>query len=178
MIFRSPRLTGRRFGPRDLDDLVAMRRDPEVERYQNWSDFTREDGIRCLEEQSQLNPGDPGWYQIALEETATGHFIGDCGLRIVESEHRLAQIGYTIVRSCWNRGFATEAIIALTGYAFSSFPIHRITASVDPRNIGSCRALEKAGYVKEAHFRQSEWFKGEWADDVVYARLRSDNHHC
>jgi RimJ/RimL family protein N-acetyltransferase len=43
---------------------------------------------------------------------------------------------------------------------------------VDPRNAASCRVLEKAGFVKEAHFRGSEWFKGAWADDAVYARLR------
>jgi RimJ/RimL family protein N-acetyltransferase len=32
--------------------------------------------------------------------------------------------------------------------------------------------LEKAGFAKEAHFRGSEWLKGAWADDAVYARLR------
>ena len=63
---------------------------------------------------------------------------------------------------------------ALTDFAFAAFGLHRITASVDPRNVASCRVLEKAGFVKEAHFRQSEWFKGEWADDVVYARLHED----
>ncbi len=64
--------------------------------------------------------------------------------------------------------------MALTRHAFAVFGLHRIWASVDPRNIPSCRVLEKSGYTKEAHFRQSLWDKGEWTDDVVYARLRSD----
>ena len=62
----------------------------------------------------------------------------------------------------------------LAGFAFATYPLHRISASADPRNAASCRVLEKAGFTREAHFRQSEWFKGAWADDVVYARLRSD----
>jgi RimJ/RimL family protein N-acetyltransferase len=27
---------------------------------------------------------------------------------------------------------------------------------------------------QEAHFRESLWFKGEWADDVVFAILESE----
>jgi len=59
-------------------------------------------------------------------------------------------------------------------YAFRNFPIHRMTASIDPRNHASCRVIEKAGFRREALFRQSEWFKGGWADDAIYALLRAD----
>jgi RimJ/RimL family protein N-acetyltransferase len=171
MIFATERLIARRFQPRDLEAFVAMRNDPDVARFQSWAEFSEADGRAFLDEMEKVNPGDEGWFQMALEDRGTGLFIGDCGLRIMDSDQRLAQIGYTIMRMHWNRGFASEAIRALSDYAFSSFTIHRISASVDPRNIGSCRALEKAGFVKEAHFRKSEWFKGEWADDAVYARL-------
>ena len=172
MIFESPRLIARRFDPRDLQPFVAMRNDPDVARFQSWSSFSDADGREFLNWVAPRKPGDIGWFQFALEHKQTGLFAGDCGLRILESDPRLAQIGYTIARAHWNKGYATEVVAALTSYAFASFPFHRITASVDPRNPASCRVLEKAGYVKEAHFRQSEWFKGEWADDVVYARLR------
>jgi len=172
IFFETPRLIARRFGPRDLDAFVAMRADPEVARYQNWQNFGDSDGRIFLAGMAGRNPGEPGWFQFALEEKSGGGFAGDCGLRIMENDQRLAQIGYTVVRSWWNLGFASEAVAALTEYAFATFALHRITASVDPRNLASCRVLEKAGYVKEAHFRQSEWFKGEWADDAIYARLR------
>jgi RimJ/RimL family protein N-acetyltransferase len=173
MIFETQRLIARRFDPRDLADDVAMRSDPDVARYQNWTTYTEADARQRLESLAHGNPGDPGWFQFVLEERTTSRFIGDCGLRIIETDGRLAQIGYTIAKPHWNHGFATEAVVALTEYAFGNFLIHRITASVDPRNVASCRVLEKAGYAKEAHFRQSEWFKGEWADDAIYARLRA-----
>lgn len=172
MIFETARLIARRFGPRDLGSFVAMRDDPEVSRYQSWGRYSEEDGRAFLAELAQMQPGDPGWFQIALEDKASGSFVGDCGLYLDPADMRLARVGYTIARPFWNRGFATEAVAALADHAFASFGLHRITASVDPRNLGSCRVLEKAGFAREGLFRQSEWFKGEWADDAIYARLR------
>lgn len=172
MIFETARLIARRFGPRDLAPFVAMRDDPEVARYQSWERYTLEDGRRFIADLAAMNPGDPGWFQFALEDRRSGSFVGDCGLFIDGNDPRLARIGYTMARPVWGRGFATEAVEALADFAFPEFGLHRITASVDPRNVASCRVLEKAGFVKEAHFHQSEWFKGQWADDAVYARLR------
>ena len=172
MIFETARLIARRFGPRDLLPFVAMRDDPDVARYQSWERYTEQDGRRFIAELAGLEPGHPGWFQFALEEKATGLFAGDCGLFIDPADGRLARIGYTLARPLWGRGLATEAVKRLTGFAFDRFNLHRITASVDPRNVASCRVLEKSGFRKEAHFRQSEWFKGAWADDAIYAMLR------
>jgi RimJ/RimL family protein N-acetyltransferase len=172
--FESPRLIARRFGTDDLADFVAMRSDPEVARFQSWENFTQEEGREFLEWLAGSNPGAPGWFQFALERKEDGAFVGDCGLRTVETDNRLAQIGYTIARPYWRRGYAREAVRALTAYAFATFPLHRITASVDPLNLASVRVLERTGFVKEAHFRQAEWFKGDWADDAIYAMLASE----
>jgi aminoglycoside 6'-N-acetyltransferase len=174
MIFETPRLIARRFGPRDLGAFVAMRDDPEVSRYQSWERYTEDDGRRFIADLANMEPGEPGWFQFAFEDKASGVFVGDCGLFVDGADRRLARVGYTIARPFWRRGFATEAVAALTAFAFDRFRLHRITASVDPRNTASCRVLEKAGYRKEAHFRQSEWFKGHWADDAIYARVREE----
>lgn len=172
MIFATDRLIARRFGMDDLEAFVAMRNEPDVARYQSWECYSADEGRRFIDELAGCAPGEPGWFQFALEERRTGAFVGDCGLNILAHDPRLAQIGYSIAPAHWNRGLATEAVKALAEFAFAAFGLHRITASADPRNAASCRVLEKAGFVKEAHFRQSEWFKGAWADDVVYARLR------
>lgn len=172
MIFETPRLMARRFDPRDLEPFVAMRNDPDVARYQSWSTYSEGEGREFLHWMAARNPGEKGWFQFALEDKASGLFIGDCGLRIMEADARLAQIGYTIAKANWNRGFATEAVTALVAHAFATLPLHRITASADPRNAASCRVLERSGFTREALFRQSEWFKGEWADDALYAILR------
>jgi RimJ/RimL family protein N-acetyltransferase len=171
--FATPRLIARRFAPNDLDAFVAIRGDPDAARFQDWESFSERDGRDFLEWVRPRNPGEPGWFQFALERKEDRTLVGDCGLRILEPDNRLARVGYTIARPYWGQGYATEAVLGMIDYAFASSPIHRITASVDPRHTASIRVLEKAGFAKEAHLRRSLWFKGEWADDAVYAVLRS-----
>jgi RimJ/RimL family protein N-acetyltransferase len=173
IFFETPRLRARRFAGADLDAFVAMRADPDVARYQSWSGFSEKDGREFLAWVADRRPGETGWFQFALERKTGGGFIGDVGLKILD-DPRLAQVGYTIAREHWNQGYATEAIRALLAHAIPEFGLHRIHASVDPRNLGSVRVLEKAGFVKEAHFRSAEWFKGEWCDDAIYALLATD----
>jgi RimJ/RimL family protein N-acetyltransferase len=132
--FASQRLIARSFTPLDLDIFVAMRAEPEVARFENWETFTENDGRAFLEANAVCIPGEPGWFQFALECKEDGKFIGDCGLKTFETDNRLAQIGYTVARQYWGQGYATEAVRGLINYAFSNFPIHRIIASVDPRN--------------------------------------------
>ena len=172
--FTTPRLIARRLDPHDLHAFVAMRADPEVARFQDWESFTEADGRAFLESNAPRQPGEPGWFQFALARREDHSFVGDCALKTFETDNRLAQIGFTIARPHWNQGYATEAVRGLIGYAFTHFPTHRIIASVDPRNAASVRVLEKAGFAKEAHFRQALWFKGAWADDAVYAVLSDE----
>ena len=169
MIFASPRLIARRFAPRDLAAFVAMRNDPDVARYQSWGNYSEAEGQRFITELAGVEPGSAGWFQFALEDKATGAFIGDCGLDVSAVDPHLARIGYTIVPTHWNRGLATEAVIALTRYAFAHFPLERIEASLDPSNAPSRRVLEKAGFRRDGLFQNSSWFEGQWEDDLVYA---------
>lgn len=172
MIFETTRLVARRFGPHDLEPFVAMRRDPQVARFQGWESYCEDDGRRFIEEMELCEPGQPGWFQFALEEKESGTFLGDCALDAHADHPGLARIGYTVARPFWNRGFATEAVASLATFAFDSLGFHRITASVDPYNMASRRVLEKAGFAKLGRFADSEWFKGEWPDDLVYAKTR------
>ncbi len=172
MIFASPSLIARRFEPRDLVAFVAMRNDPDVARYQSWGNYSEADGRRFIAELADEQPGTPGWFQFALEDKATGAFTGDCGLDVSAVHPHLARIGYTIISAHWNRGLATEAVIALTRYAFAHFPLHRIEAALDPSNAPSRRVLEKAGFTRAGVFQHSAWFEGQWADDLVYAMGR------
>lgn len=66
-----------------------------------------------------------------------------------------------------NQSYATEAVRGLIECAFciSHSPHHCVLSS------GTVRVLEESGFVKEADFRLSEWFKGAWADDAIYALL-------
>jgi aminoglycoside 6'-N-acetyltransferase len=172
--FSTSRLVIRRMIHADIAAIAECRAHPEVARFQNWQSYDVAEATNLVSDMLVRTPGEPGWFQFVVERRSDGIFIGDCGVNI-GTDKRLAQIGYTVAYRYWNQGYGTEIVRGLTDYAFRTFGLHRIVASVDPRNAGSCRVLEKAGFTKEAHFRQSEWFKGEWADDAVYAILASEN---
>ncbi len=174
MIFKSARLIARRFELRHAAAFATYRSDPAVARYQSWDTFSLQEAADFIASMAEKQPGGVGWFQFALEGREDKNLIGDCGLNISEVDSRLAEIGFTIARGHWNKGYASEAVCALLNYAFDLFGLHRITASADPRNTASCRVMQKVGMVREAHHRQSLWFKGEWADDAVYAVLRED----
>jgi RimJ/RimL family protein N-acetyltransferase len=166
----TPRLILRRIREDDLAALVAYRNDSRVAQYQMWKSY---DEIKAKELITDKNPGDEGYFQFALETKATGELIGDFMLKTQEDK-RLAEIGYTLAFNFHGKGLAREAATAVIDYAFSILKIHRLSATADPRNLASLKLLGRLGFRKEAHFVKSLWFKGMWADDVVYGLLEEE----
>ena len=174
-VIETPRLRLRRFTAADLPAFVAYRADPEVARYQSWDGCTPDEADAFLAEQDGLRPGTPGaWFQFAVEVKATGALAGDCALHVHDEDPRLGAIGYTLARGAQGRGYATEAVRALLGYAFGTLGLHRVSATTDCGNAASVALLERVGMRREAHFVQHVWFKGRWSDEYVYAMLRDE----
>jgi RimJ/RimL family protein N-acetyltransferase len=170
----TPRLILRRFRDDDLTALVAYRANPEVSRYQMWESYDEVKGRELLEKVKGKNPGDTGYFQFALEYKTTGELIGDLMIKTDEQDKRLAEIGYTLAHAFHGKGLACEAATALIDYAFNTLKMHRLSATADPRNLASLKLLGRLGFRKEAHFVKSLWFKGDWADDVVYGLLEEE----
>jgi RimJ/RimL family protein N-acetyltransferase len=104
-----------------------------------------------------------------------GEAIGGVGLEPYTDVHRLtASVGYWVGEPFWGRGFATQALMTFTSYAFATFDLQRLQATVFDWNHSSARVLEKAGYVLEGRLRRSIIKDGRVADTLLYARLRDD----
>ncbi|HEX8274321.1 MAG TPA: GNAT family protein [Longimicrobiaceae bacterium] len=175
LVIETARLRLRRFAEADLPAFVAYRNDPEVARWQSWDGCTAEEGRAFLDAQAGLRPGTPGaWSQLAVELKATGELLGDCALHVGGDDPRLGEIGYTLARAAQGRGYGTEAVRALLGYAFGTLGLHRVSATTDCENAASVALLERVGMRREAHFRRHVWFKGRWSDEYVYALLRDE----
>lgn len=71
-------------------------------------------------------------------------------------------------------GYATEALRAMVNFIFLGLNKHRVVASVDPRNTASIGLIERLGFRKEAHHKESYYLRGEWVDDIIYALLRCE----
>jgi [ribosomal protein S5]-alanine N-acetyltransferase len=67
---------------------------------------------------------------------------------------------------------STQKNISWITYA-DELGLHRIEAGVSPRNIGSIRALEKAGFHIEGIARKNVKINGVWEDHQTLAILNS-----
>jgi aminoglycoside 6'-N-acetyltransferase len=163
------RVVIRRFTGDDAHALAGYRSKDEVARYQTWSNFGVDDATALITEMeaSEVEPG--RWYQVAIE--AHGELVGDIGYLLDQREYSTARIGYSLDPDHQGRGLAGEAVTVFLDWAFAAHRLHRVIASVDPRNTPSTRLLERLGFRREAHHVEAIWFKGEWADDLVYAML-------
>ncbi|HSJ52016.1 MAG TPA: GNAT family N-acetyltransferase [Actinomycetota bacterium] len=139
------RLLLRRSHPDDAEAISAYRSDPEVRRNQGWA-RTDAAWIRAeIEQMAARAPGEPGWVQFSVEERAGGRLVGDVGLCPADGEPGVIKVGYTMAPHVQGRGYATEAVRALTDYAFDRLGAGVVRAYASADNVASVRVAEKVG---------------------------------
>jgi ribosomal-protein-alanine N-acetyltransferase len=87
---------------------------------------------------------------------------------------KCAELGYWLGEPFGGRGIATQAVVALTRWAFDTLDLERIFAVPFASNPASVRVLEKAGFAFEACLRSSVFKDGKCLDSLMYARTRND----
>ena len=97
--------------------------------------------------------------------------IGNIKLGPLNTHHNVADIGIMIGdRQSWGKGFATEAILLLSEYAFKVLKIHKLTAGAYANNIGSIKAFLKAGFIEEGRQRAHYKYQNSYIDCVFLAK--------
>jgi len=145
VILETKRLLLRQFHLFDVEAMTHVFGDPEVMRFgpgvqsEHWvNDWLR----GCLENYHTL-----GFGPWAVVEKMSRHVIGYSGLfHFPDIDGRSEiEIGYRLARSFWNRGFATEAVLAIRDHGFNVLCLPRLIALIDPNNAASIHVAEKAG---------------------------------
>lgn len=134
----------------DFDAYVEMWSEPDVVRFiggrafsreESWSRFLRQAGIW-----QHL-----GFGFFAIEEKASGRFIGEAGFhdlhRTMEpSLEGTLEAGWALMSSGQGWGYATEAMMAAMNWADMAFPERRMTCIIDPDNLASIRVAGRLGF--------------------------------
>ena len=96
---------------------------------------------------SHAHPDAHAWYACWQMTQKDGTFVGDACFKGAP-ENAETEIGYGVLADYRGKGYATEAVGALTEWAFSaSEALYYVTAETDPDNAASQRVLEKNGFV-------------------------------
>ncbi len=156
-----------------LDDIESLiRHANNIKIWRNLKDtfphpYTRGDAESWISGASSSESGTH--FAIAVD----GNAVGGIGIHPGKDVHRrTATIGYWLGEAYWGRGIATEALRAVSDYAFASFDFARLQAYVFEWNIASARVLEKAGYTREARLRKHCTKEGRTVDTFLYALVR------
>ncbi len=138
------RLVIRSFEHRDAQPWIAMVSDPEVRRYLPPTPLpTMETFQKAIERRHALER-EGGYAMWAVDVKDTGTFVGQCGVQPIDTGPEV-ELAYHFNRASWNKGYATEAAIAVLTYALGPLGLDRVIAVVIPENVGSWRVMEKAG---------------------------------
>lgn len=80
-----------------------------------------------------------------------------------------AEIGYWLAEKYWGKGIITAVIKATVKYAFENIGIRRLYAVPFSTNIGSVKALERSGFIKEATIRNGAIKNNKILDYYIYS---------
>ena len=144
-ITQSERLYIREFSISDAENMYSLNLDPEVIKYTGDSHFNSiTDAENFIKNYSHYKKyGFGRWVLINRENN---NFIGWCGIKFTPDKNEV-DLGFRILKSNWNRGYATEASIAVLKIAFNKFNLDTIVGRTNSKNIASIRTLEKLGFT-------------------------------
>lgn len=106
---------------------------------------------------------------LTLWRKRDGAYVGGSGLHRIDWSVPCVEIGYWLRTRMTGQGYMTEAVQAITGFAFAHLHAQRIEIHVDAKNTRSIAVAERAGYTLEARLRhQDRGVDGELRDTLVY----------
>jgi Acetyltransferases, including N-acetylases of ribosomal proteins len=171
---KTERLLLREYTPDDWPAVLAYASDPEVLRYRAAAPATEADvkaSLARLQEQRRAQPRSR--FELAVALQGSGAVIGWLPI-LLGREFEDAEIGWTLARAHWGRGYATEAARAGLAFAFETLGLHRVWARCQPENVASWRVMEKLGMRREGHFVRCQRIRDRWVDNYFYAILAEE----
>jgi len=112
-------------------------------------------------------------YAIINAENDT--LIGNAGLININHLHKTAEAGIFIGdKSCWGKGFGTEALSLLIDYAYTVLNLHNIFLKTYAFNKRAIRCYEKIGFKKIGEIREAHVYGGKAHNIVLMDILPSD----
>ncbi len=165
--FSTERLRMRRYR---MDDAPVLYEqfgcDPQMAAYSGWNPYATREMAEETVRRFIGSYGDPGFYGWAGE--FQGRLIGTVGAYDYDAQKNQIEIGISIERASWGKGFATEALTGVLRYLTEHEGIETVTAWCAAENIGSMKAMTKAGMKQTAVEKDSLEIDGKLYDKLIF----------
>jgi [ribosomal protein S5]-alanine N-acetyltransferase len=168
---KTERMVLRKIVPSDADDMFRLRSDSRLMQFIDRPVATSLQDVHDLFERinESLNKNEGITWAMCLKND--NRLIGTVGYYRNKPEHHRGEIGYMIHSDFQRNGLTYEALISALNYGFNELHFHSVEADVNPDNAASVGLLEKAGFIKEAHFKENYYFNGVFKDTVILSLL-------
>jgi RimJ/RimL family protein N-acetyltransferase len=108
-------------------------------------------------------------------ETKDGVYLGGIGLHKIDWENSNAEVGIVIgKKEYWNKGYGTDAMLAILDFGFNQMNLHRIYLRVFEFNQRGIRSYEKCGFQKEGVLRQDRYRQGRYYNTIIMGILKEE----
>lgn len=133
----------------DLEDCLAMDRDPAVVRFVPgpWDDPIRHRAF-VLDRMRRGWPAGLGYWSLA-RKPAPRDFLGWVLLIPEDCVGPEVEIGWRLPQRHWGQGLASEAAARVLRYGFETVGLARVVAAIDAANHASRRVASKIGMRPE-----------------------------
>ncbi|HEX3759819.1 MAG TPA: GNAT family N-acetyltransferase [Kofleriaceae bacterium] len=144
-IWETERLVLRPLEPADLDTLHELYRDAVVMQYILGRPRSYEETRQRLAHHvADFEQHGFGLYAAILK--SSGAMVGRCGLEPVSGAGGLqGELAWMFAPAVWGQGLASEFAPAMIRHGFARFPIVRMFATADHRNVASIRVMRTSG---------------------------------
>lgn len=159
-------------GPQHAAGLHASTRDPQHRRLTgSHRDFTLGDIQRWSDTRAEQRDR----LDLAVIRCDDGVFVGDTALTDLDVDNESMDFRIAMASpALTGRGYGTEAILLVLGYAFEVVRLHRVQLEVYAFNERARRLYERCGFVAEGVRRDALRWDGERYDVVVMSVLRPE----
>lgn len=165
------------FTPLHIKDTEAIHQfasDEEVSLFIGWDlmktlNETKE-FIELMVERESL--GTHLYASVVLKSTQ--EIIGTVMIFNFDQEANHAEVGYVFNKGHWGKGYGTECVSLMSGFAFESLNLHKLYARVVDANIGSAHILEKNGYELEGQLKDHYFIQNQYYDALLFGKIQGE----
>ncbi len=112
---------------------------------------------------------------LMLIRKRDGRWLGGSGLHRIDWSVPRFEIGYWVRAGEEGKGYITEAVRAITHFAFETLQAERLEIRCDTQNTRSAAVAERCGYTREGTLRHdSRSPDGELRDTLVFSLIRPE----